>query len=83
MPVGAHEQVARIVGIQIQQNEARLTAVDDERLLVGALGTLAEGAVALTCDLVLSAALIRRPMRVPQALEAVGRARQLKLVEDL
>src|SRR5690606_8036797 len=78
VPVRAHQQMAGVVGVEVQDRVGDAAAVDDERVLVAAARPRAEGAllvVVRVLGLVLPAD-IRHPVRGPQPLGVVGDARE-------
>ena len=83
VPIGADEDVTRVVGEEVHDDVAELAATDDETVAVGAGGGDAEGAAvagllggALTAD-------VGDPVRCPEPFEPVGDTRHVPCVDDL
>ncbi|MPN09656.1 hypothetical protein SDC9_156947 [bioreactor metagenome] len=75
VPVGAHQQVARVVRVEIADHIRGASAMHDQRLLVRTLGRPAEGALACGAIGRLGAALdVDHPVGRPQPLQRVGLA---------
>ncbi len=80
MPVGADQEMARVIRIEVEHDVAGPAAVDDQGILVRALGRDAEGAVVLVLELVLAALDVCHAVRSPQALEGVRHPGEDKVV---
>ncbi len=87
--VGTDQQMSRIVGVEVQDDEAAAPPMDDQRGLILVSGAFAEGAVLSAGHLILATLEVGGPVRVPQTLEGIrdpgrgelpGRVRRRRLI---